>query len=99
MFRRRAYLNAKGALLYRAGRDAEAVGVLKQGIEAGGGQPLAHGGFFLALALQRLGQKEEADAWMERAQKRRAAGTAAGDLRVNLELQLLQDEASRALRP
>jgi WD40 repeat protein/tetratricopeptide (TPR) repeat protein len=96
---RHAYLNTKGSLLYRAGRFTEAVAALQAGIEAGGGRPLPHDGFFLALAYHRLGQKEEARTWMERARKLRGAQPSAGSLWDNLELQLLEDEATRALRP
>jgi WD40 repeat protein/tetratricopeptide (TPR) repeat protein len=93
---RHAYLNTKGALLCRAGRYAEAVAVLTQGIaaEANGSRPFPQDGFLLAICYQRLGQTGEARAWMDRAL---ATSTGIGSRWDDLELQLLKDEAARAL--
>jgi WD40 repeat protein/predicted Zn-dependent protease len=92
---RHAYLNTKGTLLYRAGRYAEAVAALTQGVQAEGGQLFPHDGFLLAMAHERLGRKKEAQAWMDRAL---GAANPAGDLWGGLEVELLKEEAARRLR-
>ncbi len=95
---RHAYRNTRGALLYRAGRLPEAVAVLTQAIQADGDRPLPHDAFLLALACRGLGRKQEAQTWMERARTLRKARPN-GDRWADWELQLLQEEATRALRP
>ena len=67
---RHGYLNTRGAVLYRAGRHAEAVKVLREGmaLHPQGGE--FHDWVFLALAEHRLGH---ADAARDAATKARAA--------------------------
>jgi hypothetical protein len=95
---RHAYLNTKGALLCRAGRYAEAIDVLKAGIAVEGSQPLPHDAFLLALAYQRLHRNDEAKTWMDRGLQLLGPEPSGGDLWGNLELQLLKEEATRALK-
>jgi WD40 repeat protein/tRNA A-37 threonylcarbamoyl transferase component Bud32/tetratricopeptide (TPR) repeat protein len=95
---RHAYLNTKGALLCRAGRYAEAIDVLNDGIAVEGGQPLPHDAFLLALAYQHLPRNEEPQAWLDRGRKLLGPEPSGGDLWTSLELQLLKEEATRALR-
>jgi tetratricopeptide (TPR) repeat protein len=55
-----------GALLYRAGKDEEAVRRLNEAVEATNGGRILHW-LFLALAHQRLGHADEARQWLGKA--------------------------------
>jgi Flp pilus assembly protein TadD len=92
---RHQFLSTRGAVLYRAGRFAEAAQVLREGmsLHADGGQ--FHDWVFLALAEHRLGH---ADASMKAAARARAAPKpdTVWDL---AEVQLLAAELDAALPP
>ena len=60
------YLMTLGAALYRAGRLAESIEVLKRGLAASQGQFDGFDLFFLALAYHRLGQNEAARGALDR---------------------------------
>jgi tetratricopeptide (TPR) repeat protein len=59
-------LNTLGAALYRAGRFAEAVRRLDEGIQKREGKSLEADWVFLALAHHRLGHHDEARRWLDR---------------------------------
>jgi hypothetical protein len=59
-------LNTLGALLYRAGRFADAVRQLERSVDAHGAGGTAHDALFLAMAHGRLGHGEEARIWLRR---------------------------------
>jgi tetratricopeptide (TPR) repeat protein len=62
-------LTEQGALLYRAGRFAQAVPLFEQSLQAGPQPGLAVlNWLWLALAQQRLGKAEEARRWLAKAQ-------------------------------
>jgi Flp pilus assembly protein TadD len=63
---RRSSLQGLGMALYRAGRFAQAIERLHEAIQAQakGGDAWAH--FFLAMAHQQLGQKDEARQWYDK---------------------------------
>ena len=58
--RRLSGLRTLGGVLFRAGKDAEAIKRLEEGISANGGKFTIADGAFLAMAYHRLGQKETA---------------------------------------
>jgi Flp pilus assembly protein TadD len=60
-----ATLNTLGAALYRAGRFAEAVRRLDEGIQKRKGVSEEVGWVFLALAHHRLGHHDEARRWLD----------------------------------
>jgi tetratricopeptide (TPR) repeat protein len=60
------HLNTLGAALYRAGRFAEAVRCLDEGIEKRKGEILEADWVFLAMAHHRLGHHDEARRWLDR---------------------------------
>jgi serine/threonine protein kinase/WD40 repeat protein len=60
-------LNTLGAVLLRAGRDAEAVRVLDRARAAHGAGGTPYDAVFLAMAHHRLGHADEARAWLRRA--------------------------------
>ena len=63
----KAYLlNTLGAALYRAGRFAEAVRRLEEGIQKRKGVSSEADWVFLAMAHHRLGHHEEARRWLDR---------------------------------
>ncbi len=59
-------LNTLGALLYRAGRFADAVRQLERAVDAQGAGGTAYDALFLAMAHRRLGHGEEARRWLRR---------------------------------
>jgi WD40 repeat protein/serine/threonine protein kinase len=59
-------LNTLGAALYRAGRFAEAVRRLDEGIQVRGDGGAPQGFAFLALAHHHLGHREEAKRWLDK---------------------------------
>ena len=64
---RYAHLGARGAILYRAGRYREAVGLLHEAIEAHGKGGVFSDWVFLAMAQHRLGRPDEAAEWLTKA--------------------------------
>jgi WD40 repeat protein/serine/threonine protein kinase/tetratricopeptide (TPR) repeat protein len=88
---RHGVLNTLGAILYRAGRYAEAVKRLEEGIAADQGRGLPQDYAFLAMAEYRRGNKDKARAWLDR------AGPAT-ELWEQLEVDLLREEATALLR-
>jgi tetratricopeptide (TPR) repeat protein len=62
-----AYCNTLGALLYRAGRFLPAVERLNNAIRLRDGKGTPEDWLFLAMAHHRLGHKEEARAWLNKA--------------------------------
>jgi tetratricopeptide (TPR) repeat protein len=92
-----------GPMLYRAGRFAEAVQQLKQAIQFHGQDGLVPDRLFLAMALHRLGQADEARQWLDKAveqidreEKDKSSEAAAATplaWPVRLENQLLRREA------
>ena len=61
-----ALLNTLGAALYRAGRFAEAVRRLDEGIQKRKGVSIRADWVFLAMAHHRLGHHDEARRWLDR---------------------------------
>jgi hypothetical protein len=96
-----SWLNTLGAALYRAGRDADAIGKLQDGIKSRNDEGTASDWLFLALAHYRLGHADEAKKWLTKAQQwidkapKEGAGALPWDHR--LELQLLRAEAEEAI--
>jgi tetratricopeptide (TPR) repeat protein len=65
------FLNTLGVALYRAGRFAEAVRRLEEGIQERKGVSLEADWVFLAVAHHRLGHHDEARRWLDRFRDRR----------------------------
>ena len=89
---RAARLNTLGAALYRAGRFAEAVRRLEEGIQKRKGQSVAQDWVFLAMAHHRLGHHDEARRWLGRF-RARAPRPAPNAFWGELEIRLLRAEA------
>jgi tetratricopeptide (TPR) repeat protein len=81
-----------GAALYRAGRFAEAVRRLEEGIQKRKGVSVAQDWVFLAMAHHRLGDHDEARRWLDRFRDRRPS-LASNAFWVELEIRLLRAEA------
>jgi tetratricopeptide (TPR) repeat protein len=107
---RGVFFEALGAILYRAGRLDEAIQRLTEGDrlvkEPSAATPSApaYTWFFLAMAHQRLGHREEAKKWLDKAvawteKTLRDADQGAADLPWNrrLTLKLLREEAAAVL--
>ncbi len=102
------YAHTYGAVLYRAGRFAEAEQVLSRAVKLHANGGTAQGWLFLALAHQRLGHAAEARAWLERAiaaieagQPPRGKADAARvpvSWEIRLHLKLLRLEAEQVVR-
>jgi WD40 repeat protein len=89
-------LNTLGAVLYRAGRYADAIQHLEEGIARRDTIGTPHDWLFLALAHQRLGHVEEARKWLDKA----AAALdkdPGGSWDQRLELRLLRREAEEVV--
>jgi tetratricopeptide (TPR) repeat protein len=86
------FLVTLGAALYRAGRFAEAVRRLEEGIQKRKGVSLETDWVFLALAHHRLGHHDQARRWLDRPRDRRPrrGSNAFWDV---LEIRLLRAEA------
>jgi tetratricopeptide (TPR) repeat protein len=84
-------LNTLGAALYRAGRFAEAVRRLEEGIQKRKGESSEADWVFLAMAHQRLGHHDEARRWLDRFRDRRPRRTPT--FWGELEIRLLRAEA------
>ncbi|QDV37668.1 hypothetical protein [Tautonia plasticadhaerens] len=95
---RHAFLNTRGALLYRAGRQEEAVGALREGMGFDPGGGVFQDWLFLALAEHRLGHDDAAG---EAALRARAAlpGVEADAVWALAEVELLVAELDLALPP
>jgi tetratricopeptide (TPR) repeat protein len=63
---RATILNTVGVVLYRAGRDAEAIEPLQRSLAASRGRYDGFNLFFLAMAHHRLGRRDEARAYLDR---------------------------------
>jgi tetratricopeptide (TPR) repeat protein len=85
-------LNTLGAALYRAGRIAEAVRRLEEGIQERKGVSSEADWVFLALAHHRLGHHDEARRWLDRFRDRRPRLGPNAFWR-ELEIRLLRAEA------
>jgi WD40 repeat protein/serine/threonine protein kinase/tetratricopeptide (TPR) repeat protein len=86
-------LTTLGAALYRAGRPAEGVARLEEGIRLGNGQGLPKDWAFLAMAYQALGNSQAARQWLRKLADRLPAAFWDG-----IELQLLQAEAEALIQ-
>jgi tetratricopeptide (TPR) repeat protein len=71
---RHSCLNTWGAVLYRAGRCAEAVDRLSEAVAVHGEGGAVEDWLLLALAYQRLGQAEQARKWRDKAASALGAG-------------------------
>jgi tetratricopeptide (TPR) repeat protein len=95
------WLNTLGAALYRAGRYADAIGKLQDGIRIRNDEGTALDWLFLALAHHQLGHAEEAKKWLTKAQHsidhEPKEGANALPWSQRLELQLLRAEAEEAI--
>ena len=87
-----AILNTLGAALYRAGRFAEAVRRLEEGIQQSKGVSREADWVFLAMAHHRLGHHDEARRWLDRFRDRRPR-LAPSAFWGELEIRLLRAEA------
>jgi tetratricopeptide (TPR) repeat protein len=85
-------LNTLGAALYRAGRFAEAVRRLDEGIRYNSGASREADWVFLAMAHHRLGHHDEARHWLGRFRDG-SPGLAPRDFWDELEIRLLRTEA------
>jgi serine/threonine protein kinase/WD40 repeat protein/tetratricopeptide (TPR) repeat protein len=90
-------LNTRGVVLYRAGQYTEAISVLEKSLEAGKGQLAGFDLFFLASAHHRLGHRELARRYFDRAVEwvRRQSSLPEGYIK---ELQAFRAEAELLLR-
>jgi Flp pilus assembly protein TadD len=89
-----AYIrNTLGAVLYRAGQDAEAVKELNESIRLNeaGGSPVDF--LFLAMACQRLGKPADAQSWLARAAQAHGKQALAVFWVERLEWEILDREA------
>jgi tetratricopeptide (TPR) repeat protein len=87
-----AILNTLGAALYRAGRFAEAVRRLEEGIQKRKGVSSEADWVFLAMAHHRLSHRDEARRWLDRLRDRRPR-LAPSAFWGELEIRLLRAEA------
>jgi hypothetical protein len=92
VFLKAVRLNTLGAALYRAGRFADAVRRLDEGIRYKSGVSDKADWVFLAMAHHRLGHHEEARRWLSRFRDR-SPGLAPGYVWGELEIRLLRTEA------
>jgi tetratricopeptide (TPR) repeat protein len=81
-----------GAMLYRAGRPAEAIGRLEEAFRARGGVDSPRDWAFLALAHHRLGHRAEARRWLDRLREHRPSEDPER-FWDELEVRLLRSEA------
>ena len=89
-------LNTLGALLYRAGHFEEAVRRLEEAITTRDKVGTIHDWLFLAMAHQRLGHRDEARRWFEKATQV-AENAESGSWEQRLEIQLLHREAEQVV--
>jgi tetratricopeptide (TPR) repeat protein len=95
------WLNTLGAALFRAGRYADAIGKLQDGIKLRNDEGTASAWLFLALAHHRSGHADEAKKWLTKAQHwidqapKEGANALPWDQR--LELMLLREEAEEVI--
>jgi WD40 repeat protein/tetratricopeptide (TPR) repeat protein len=92
---RSSYLSTLGAALYRAGRYAEAIRRLEEGIQPQGSEGSVDRAF-LAMAHQRLGHRDEARHWLDRLQEHRPSEEP-DQFWDELEIRLLQSEAEAVI--
>ena len=91
-----AYLNTLGAALYRAGRFADAVRRLDEGIRSKSGVSRETDWAFLAMAHHRLGHHEEARRWLGQFRDFRPKGTPEAFWQ-DLAIRLLRNEAEAVI--
>ena len=89
---RAALLNTLGAALYRAGRFAEAVGRLDEGIQKRNGVSIREDWVFMAMAHYRLGHHDEARRWLDQFRDR-SPDLDSSAFWAELEVRLLRTEA------
>jgi eukaryotic-like serine/threonine-protein kinase len=85
-------LNTLGAALYRAGRFAEAVRRLDEGIQTRNGESIRADWAFLAMAHHRLGHNDESRRWLDRFRDR-SPNLDPAEFWDELEVRLLRTEA------
>ena len=85
-------LNTLGAAFYRAGRFADAIRSLEEGIARRDGKGDPQDWAFLAMANQRLGRTREARQWLDRFRGRRPDPDP-NQVWNELEVRLLRDES------
>jgi Flp pilus assembly protein TadD len=85
-------LNTLSAALYRAGRFAEAIRRLDEGIQLRGGNSEPQDWAFLAMAHLRLGHRDEARRWLDQFRNRPPVADPA-KFWDELEIRLLRSEA------
>ena len=101
-------LNTLGAVLYRAGRHADAINALQEGIKNHGRGGAAHDWLFLAMAHHALGHASEAQQWFDKAAQwidqainQKQSGEKVDPFYTwdhEIELRSLRQEAERVLR-
>jgi tetratricopeptide (TPR) repeat protein len=89
-------MNRLGAALYRAGRFADAIRQLDEGIRLKGGVSPPHHHAFLALAHHRLGHRDEARRWLDRLREQQPS-TDSTQFWNELEIRLLRSEAEAVI--
>ncbi len=89
-------LNTLGAALFRAGRFADAIRRLEEGIKLRNGADEPFGWPFLAMAHHRLGHRDEARGWLDRLRNRRPS-TNSNQFWNELEIGLLRSEAEAVI--
>jgi tetratricopeptide (TPR) repeat protein len=89
-------LNTLGAALYRAGRYAEAIRRLEEGIRLRGGKSLPADWAFLAMSHHRLGHPDQARRWLDRLREHQPS-MAPDQFWDELEVRLLRGEAESVI--
>jgi WD40 repeat protein len=90
--------NTLGAVQYRLGQYLEAIDALHKSTRLNDDVATAHDAFFLAMSHQRLGRRDQARAWYDRALQARQEFTSNDPRRIE-ELDRIQSEAEMLLMP